>query len=415
MCSVSGFFVERPDTESSSSGYAGCGDNSLECRCLRGDFLRAYVRHASLLDRRSFGSDWQSLRARHSLRRWLMARPPPYAACYPMISEDIHPLCGNRPNNGPLQPAKYRRDKGQTRATQRPCNSWWLVQRFLKQRFRYCPTKLGLPDTRRSTTSRFYCLLLAGWLRPATGAALLASPKSDVKAGYGKVTFAVSGLNSSAACKATRISLITDRNNRARGRGTVLLPGEIFCSSNGGSRIPESQRLALGEQAPHCQFLPLLYPKLCPTELKRSFRATYPHIIAYHLPSLPAVAHASRANAVPLPTSTPPSRRARGPFQVITPPESNCKQPRPKNALAPLVHRFRPFEQTCYAGEPVSDRTIPAGCIPRQYLLVALASCTRKRESLPSRAKSSKAATVWITEAYHALSSTPIHSEYTQG
>lgn len=186
--------------------------------------------------------------------------------------------------------------------------------------------------------------------------------------------------------------------------------------SNGGSRIPKPhRRLALGGQAPHCQFLPLLYPKLCPTELKISFRKTYPYTIAYHLPSLPAVAHALRANAVPLRTSTPPSRHARGPLLVITHPKSNCKQHRYvvtyrqsvtvlvvyKNCLccsckstqlltyflcrlpqrpAPLVHPFHPFAQTRYADEPVNARTIPASCIPRRYPFVALALCTRKRE-----------------------------------
>ena len=69
-------------------------------------------------------------------------------------------------------------------------------------------------------------------------------------------------------------------------------------------------------------------PEAVPGRTERIFRKTYPHTIAYHLPSLPAVAHTSRPNAVPLRTSTPPSRRARGPLLVITPPKSNCKQPR---------------------------------------------------------------------------------------
>lgn len=67
--------------------------------------------------------------------------------------------------------------------------------------------------------------------------ALFASPKSDVKTGYGKGAFAMPGLNSSAACKATRISQITDRNNRARERAPVLLPGEIFCSVRHARRL----------------------------------------------------------------------------------------------------------------------------------------------------------------------------------
>ena len=62
-----------------------------------------------------------------------------------------------------------------------------------------------------------------------------ASPKSDVKTGYSKGAFAMSGHNSSAACKATRISQITDGNNRARGRAPV--PGEIFCSVRHARRL----------------------------------------------------------------------------------------------------------------------------------------------------------------------------------
>lgn len=144
-----------------------------------------------------------------------MSRPPPYAACCPMISEDINPLCGKRPNNGPFRPAKYRRDKGQTGTTQRPCSGWWLVQQFLEQCFRYCLTRLGFLLVRE--------------------VGLFASLKSDVKTGYGKGAFAMSGLNSSVACKATRISQITDRNDRARGRAPV--PGEIFCSVRHARRL----------------------------------------------------------------------------------------------------------------------------------------------------------------------------------
>ena len=68
------------------------------------------------------------------------------------------------------------------------------------------------------------------------GVGLFALPKSAVKTSYGTGAFAASGLNSSA-CKATRISQITDRNNRARERAPVLLPGEIFCSVRHARRL----------------------------------------------------------------------------------------------------------------------------------------------------------------------------------
>ncbi|OCK96546.1 uncharacterized protein K441DRAFT_714467 [Cenococcum geophilum 1.58] len=182
--------------------------------------------------------------------------------------------------------------------------------------------------------------------------ALFASPKSNVKTGYGKGAFAMSGLNSSATCKATRISQITDRNNRESQNPRI--PAASAWRASSPLPIPASS-----------------VSKAVPNRTKKIFSKD---ISSYHRLPPPVLARCrayvetKRRSAS---KSTPPSRRARGPLLVITPPKSNCKQPRPPQRPAP--HLFHPFAQTRYADGP-------AGCIPRRYPFVALALCTRKRE-----------------------------------